>query len=397
MPSRHASTPPPKIPHNKQIALLIDPDDTWGRSVIQGIASAARNVLPWNLWIAPRDDQGRLRVPRNWRGDGIIAAIRDDKTAEHVESMKLPTVIVSSWEQGPSDWHRVNTDDRKRAEMALAHFRQRGLSHFAYYGPPSQRYSPSRGQRFQEVVQQAGFSCDTYRSPSLRRDKQSLQERTLQWLHQAARPLAVFAADPHSGIVLSEVCNAVGFRVPEEIAILVGDTDDLLCEISDPPLSSIVLASEQIGMTSVGVLETLLEGKPVAAKAQFIPPQRVIERQSSEMLAVEDPLFVDALRFIREQAHTGIQVGDVLRVVPISRRSLEQRFKQLLNCTPADEIRRIKLERVKQLLISTENTVEQIAEGSGFCGPAQLCFTFKRHVGLTPIAFRLSSRRGIAP
>jgi len=175
------------IPDNKQIALLIDPDDTWGRSVIQGIASAVRNVLPWSLWIAPRDRQWRLRVPRNWQGDGIIAAIRDDKTADHVKGLDLPTINVSSWEKEYPDWYRVKTNDIKRAEMAFSHFRERRFSHFAYYGPPSQRYSQSRGDHFQDVVQTAGFACDTFRSNTTVRDKYSIQERTLQWLQQAPR------------------------------------------------------------------------------------------------------------------------------------------------------------------------------------------------------------------
>ena len=381
------------IPDNKQIALLIDPDDTWGRSVIQGIASAVRNVLPWSLWIAPRDRQWRLRVPRNWQGDGIIAAIRDDKTADHVSGLDLPTVNVSSWEKDDPAWYRVKTNDIKRAEMAFSHFRERSFSHFAYYGPPSQRYSQSRGDNFKDVVQAAGFACDTFRSNTTTRDKSSVQERTLQWLQQAPRPLAIFAADPHSGILLTEVCSAVGFRVPEEIAILVADTDELLCNISAPPLSSIVLASEQIGMTSVQILESLLKGKKVKSKVLALPPLHVIERQSTEMLAIDDPLFVDALRFIRVHAHKGIQVGDVLQAVPISRRSLEQRFRQLLNCSPADEIRRIKIERVKQLLISTDKTVEEIAGSSGFCSPGQLCFAFKRQSGKTPLEFRRLSRQ----
>ncbi|WP_417389085.1 substrate-binding domain-containing protein [Gimesia sp.] len=382
------------IPDNRQIALLIDPDDTWGRSVIQGIAAAVRNVLPWNLWIAPRDRQWRLRVPRNWLGDGIIAAIRDDKTAEHVRGLNLPTVNVSSWEKDASDWYRVKTDDVKRAEMAFSHFRARSFSHFAYYGPPSQRYSPSRGDHFRKVVQAAGFTCDTFRGNTTTRDKSSVQERTLQWLHQAPRPLAVFAADPHSGVLLTEVCSAVGFRVPEEIAILVADTDELLCNISTPPLSSIVLASEQIGMTSVRILDSLLKGKKVKSKVIALPPLNVIERQSSEMLAIDDPLFVDALRFIRVHAHTGIQVSDVLQHVPLSRRSLEQRFRQLLNCTPANEIRRIKIERARQLLISTDKTVEQIADSTGFCASGQFCFAFKKHVGQTPLEFRRQMRSG---
>ncbi|HWL08403.1 MAG TPA: DNA-binding transcriptional regulator [Planctomicrobium sp.] len=378
--------------NRKRIVVLIDPGDSWGRGIIRGISSAVRHLLPWDLLIAPRDDQWRLRVPRSWTGDGLIGAIRDDKTADHVCSLELPTVNVSSWEKTRPGWYRVQTDDRRRAEMAFEHFRDRGFRHFAYYGPPSLRYSDHRGRLFHDVVTSAGFPCEIFRIPSSRRGWHSLQEQTQVWLENAPRPLAIFAADPHPGIQLTEICNAAGFLVPEEIAILAGDTDDLLCNVSDPLLSSIVLASERIGMASVRVLETLLRGEEPPLTTEFIPPLYVIEQQSSEMLAVDDPVFHAALRFIRERAHTGIQVGDILRMSSVSRRSLEQRFQKILGRTPADEIRRIKLDRVKQLLIATEQTVEQIAQSSGFCGPAQLCFAFKKEVGQTPLGFRQSSR-----
>ena len=379
--------------NKKRIALLIDPDDTWGRSVIQGIHGAVHNTLPWSLWIAPRDRQWRLRLPRNWQGDGIIAAVRDEKTADHVYALHLPTINVSSWHQERPEWYRVRTDDRQRAEMALTHFRERGFNHIAYYGPPSLRYSECRGDTFKQVVEGVGLPCHMFTSKGRLGDQHSVQQCTLRWLQHLPRPLAVFVADPHAGVLLTEACTTAGIRVPEEIAVLSGDTDELLCNISAPPLSSIVLASQQIGRKSVQVLDAVLRGKHQGISRNcLLSPLSIIERQSSEILAMDDPLLVDALRFIREKAHTGINVSDVLRVVPISRRSLEKRFHQLLGRTPANEIRRIKIDRIQQLLISTDKTIEEIAASTGFCGPGQLCYAFKKSIGQTPLEFRRRTR-----
>lgn len=383
-----------RIPQRPCVAVLIDPGDSWGRGIIQGISEAIRQELPWNLLIAPRDDQMRFRIPASWNGDGVIAAVRDEWTARHLCAFALPTVNVSSWEQSRSQWFVVRTDDQRRAEMAFQHFRDRGFQHFAYYGPASPRYPATRGMLFQKVVTAAGFHCNLFPASSRGLSWQAIQERTLHWLKQAPRPLAVFVADPVPGVRLTEICNMAGLRVPEEIAILVGDTDELLCEISDPPLSSIVLASEQIGAASVRILDQLFSGKNPASRLELIPPVRIVERQSSNILAIDDPVLVEVLRLIRRLAYTGIQVNDLLRNVPVSRRSLEYRFKRYLNCTPADEIRRIKLERVKLLLATTDKTTEQIASSSGFCSSSQLCFAFKKETGQTPQEYRHINQRG---
>lgn len=381
-----------KLPHRPRVAVLIDPGDSWGRGIIHGISVAIRKSQTWDLLIAPRDEQMRFRIPSSWKGDGVIAAVRDEWTARHLCAFNLPTVNVSSWEQSRSQWHVVRTDDRRRAELAFEHFRERGFQHFAYYGPPSPRYSVSRGTMFEDVVTEAGYRCQMFPTTSRGLSWQGIQERTLCWLQRAPRPLAVFVADPVPGVRLTEICNMAGLRVPEEIAILVGDTDDLLCEISDPPLSSIVLASEQIGAASVRILDQLMKGETVSLRTELIPPVRIVERQSSEMLAIDDPVLVEAVQLIRRLAHTGIQVTDLLRLLPVSRRSLEYRFQEFLNCTPADEIRRVRLEHVKLLLATTDQTTEQIAQATGFCSSSQLCFAFRKTTGRTPQEYRRISQ-----
>ncbi len=378
----------------RQIAILIDPGDTWGRHVITGILAAVRHQLPWDLLIDPRDDQWRYRVPRRWNGDGIIGAIRDEKTARHVRSLGLPIVNVSSWGGPEWGWPRVNTDDSSRARLAFEHFRDRGFEHYAYYGPPSQRYSDQRGVAFADVVSDAGFDCAIFKIGSGQPSRSSVEQKTKKWLGNLPRPVAIFAADPHPALRLTEICHAAGIRVPEEIAILAGDTDDLLCAASDPPLSSIVLASERIGSESVRLLDAILNKKPIENPTVVIPPAGTIQRRSTDILAVNDPHFVKALRFIREQAHAGIQVNDVLRVVPMSRRLLEQRFAHYLKRTPADEIRRIKMERVKQLLSSTDQSLELIAQSSGYSSVSHMCYTFRKAIQQSPMEYRKTSRKG---
>lgn len=376
----------------RRVAVLVDPSDSWGQRVIQGISAAVRSGLPWDLLIDPRDEEWRYRVPRNWRGDGIIAAIRDSKTAKHVKELDLPSVDVALGDEFPEDRFHVITDDGRRAEMAFEHFRDLGFEHFAYYGPPSLRYPSRRGEAFHDTVVKAGFSCNLFPMSGSKKGWHGVQERTIDWLESLPRPLAVLAADPYPGVQLAKICHLRGLRIPEEVAILAGDTDHLMCDVSNPPLSSIVLACEQIGAESVRMLDRLLRGETPPEKGVLVSPLRVIPRESTDIIAA-DSLFADALRFIRAQAHRRIRVSDVLRVVPISRRLLEQRFQEHLQRTPADEIRRAKLERAKQLLISTQQTIEQIADSSGFSSASHLCFAFKREMKQTPMEFRHTNRQ----
>ncbi len=376
----------------KEVALLIDPGDSWGRRVIRGICEEVRQHHAWDLLIAPRDDEWRFRVPSRWKGDGVIGAIRDTKSATHVRSLNVPMVNVSSWQGSGVGWHRVNTDDEIRARMAFAHLRERKFSHFAYYGPPSQRYPDLRGLCFQRTVMDAGYSCEMFSASPSRRGWNSVKQQTLEWLNRTPRPLAVFAADPHPAIQLAEICRVAGMRIPDEIAILSGDTDDLLCEVSNPPLSSVVLAAERIGEESVRLLAQLMQRQQVTVISKVIPPIGIISRQSTDTLVVDDPDFVQALRFIRQKACNGIKVSDVVNIVPCSRRLLEQRFERYLGCSPADEIRRVRMERVKELLISTSLSLEKIATEAGYHSTSHLCVAFKAYTGETARDYRQSFR-----
>lgn len=376
----------------RRVAVLVDPGDSWGRGVIRGIASAVGSGLNWDLLLDPRDDEWRYRVPRNWNGDGIIAEIRDEQTAQHIRDQDVPGISITLHENPREERYLVITDDRKRAEMAFSHFRERGFEHFAYYGPPSLRYTAVRGERFCEVLADAGLECHLFQGQVRPNNPYSVQQQTAKWLKTLPRPLAVFAADPYPALQLSEICKQEGFRVPEEIAILSGDTDDLMCEVSVPPLSSIILASEQIGAESVRLLARLMSGERIPTAKIEIPPLGIRQRHSTDVVAVDDVQFVHALRFIRMHAHRGIQVRDVLMKVPVSRRCLEQKFRKFLNRSPADEIRRMKLEHVKRLLIATDLSLDEIAAATGYSSASRLSFLFRQATQLTPMTYRKTHR-----
>ena len=377
----------------KQIAILVETESTWGRRVIRGIASYAEKRAIWHLLINPRDHEYRSALPDGWKGDGIIARITSRLQAEQLRSSGMPVVDVDDVFDALPGVARVINDEEARAQMALEHFLARGFSSFAYFAPPSNRYSTRFGEAFSAAVAATNNPCEVYR-PGYRAGRKiswdEQQRRVSRWLFSLPRPVAILTVDAHHAYQIAEICHFAEIRIPDEVAILAGDSDDLLCEVSTPPLSSISMASERIGYQAAEVLDAMMSGAEVPAKPLLIKPHNVVSRQSTDVLSIDDPIIVQALRYIQTHAHLGIGVDDILREVPISRRSLEIQFRGYLGRSPAEEIRRVRLERGRALLGKRDMSITEVAMASGFSNATRFGIAFRKQYGLTPRGFRKS-------
>jgi LacI family transcriptional regulator len=377
----------------REVAVLVEIDDTWGRNVTEAISHYAQQA-GWQLLIAPKDEQRRLRVPEGWSGDGVIALLRDRSLIEHVHDLGTPVVDVCN--MFPElDWvGRVNTDDVCRAEMALEHFRSRLLEHFACYSPRIGRYSDGRAAAFRDVVEKAGYRCQMYPPPEETSGKAAgvERERLAAWLASLPKPVGILAADPYPARQLVEVCSWKGMVVPDEIAILSGDEDELLCNVLSPQISSIELASHRIGHEACQVLNEMMLTGIVPARPRLLPPLRICARRSTEHVAIEDRELSSLVKMIWERATDGIQVPDLVRAATMSRRTLEQRFRDLLGRTPAEEIRRVRVEKARQLIVTTSLSVSAIALACGFSSGPYMSQAFKKRFGITPSELRIGRK-----
>jgi LacI family transcriptional regulator len=175
------------------------------------------------------------------------------------------------------------------------------------------------------------------------------------------------------------------------MAVLGVDNDELFNALVTPSLSSIELPTEQIGFEAAAQLDRLMNGEKLAPLT-LLPPVRVVPRASTDVLSIEDDDIVLAVRFIREHAAEPLQVDDVLDHVPLSRRSLERRFRQLVRHSITDEIRRAHISRAKELLANTDLAMSQVAAGSGFTTATRLGIVFHKEVGESPSEFRRRAR-----
>lgn len=185
-----------------------------------------------------------------------------------------------------------------------------------------------------------------------------------------------------------DACRMLGIAVPEDVAVVGVDNSETFCELCDPPLSSVFPNAERIGFEAAALLGQLMNGHPPPDGALRIAPKKVIVRQSSDVLAVDDPAVASALRYIREHAHEGISVADVVARASVSRSTLERGFRYFLDHSPHEEIRRVRLKRVKQLLVDTDWSLDRIAEAAGFEHPEYMMVQFKRLTDQTPSQWR---------
>lgn len=377
----------------RRVALVIETSNAYARNLLLGVVGYIREHAPWSFYLV---EQGRGDDPpawlARWDGDGIIARIESPRIAEAVVNCGLPSVDVSAGRYVPSlPW--VETDDEAIADLAAHHLLERGFKHLAFCGDARFAWSRQRGEAFAQRVASAGLSVHQSPPASVPGDPASETAALQSWLGSLPKPAGIFACYDIRGQQVLDACRHLQLAVPEEVAVVGVDNDELLCELAYPPLSSVIPDARRAGYEAAALLERLMRGEATATLETRIPPLGIHSRQSTDILAIEDLQVVQALRFIREHACDPIDVADVLRVVPVSRRILEKRFLKLLNRTPHAEILNVRLNRVRQLLTDTTLSLEEIAVRSGFEHPEYLSVVFKRELGITPRDYRRKRRR----
>ena len=333
------------------------------------------------------------RLPRGWTGEGIIVRAASQALASHTRAANTPAVVnISAIDLLGVDFPRVTSDVECLMQLAVQHFLDRGFLRFAYCGSLYPTYVMERHYRlFERIVAAAGCECDCYKPhchTTQAANWPAQQKDLMRWLTRLPTPVAVLTWATERGRDVIEACRELGLLVPEQIAVLASDDDDVLNDVCNPPLSGIELGARRIGHEAASLLDRLMHGDPPPRKPILLPPVGVRTRQSTDTLAIEDHDVAQAVEFIRNHAAEPIQVSDVLRVVPVSRSRLERQFIKVLGRTPAAEIRRVHLERAKQLLATTDMPIPKIAYAAGFSSAEYMSCAFKSETGLAPHRYR---------
>ena len=374
-----------------RVTVLVPAYLGWGRNIIKGIAAFANRHGPWHLHVEPEGE--RRLLPQGWKGDGIIARISTPTVARAVLDTGVPVVNVSGIVlDGPAaQVPRVCNDRRASGFMAARDLIDRGFRNFGDVGPPKLSLVREHQEAFTAALDREGHACHSHALGNAM-EKSGQRSRLAEWLCGLPKPVAILTWSNLQGRAIIDACRQHDLLVPEDVAVLSGDDDAVLCESCFPQLSAIGVASEQIGEQAAALMQLLIERRPLPPTPILIPPIGIITRQSTDTLAVDNPDLVRAVGFIREHATRSIHVDDVLAAVPMSRRSLERIFQESLGRSPAQEIRRVRLERAKQLLATTDLPIPKVAVASGFGTGEYMATIFRQATGMTPLRFRSLSR-----
>jgi len=368
------------------VALIIESSIEYGRGVLRGIAGYLREHGPWSIFLEQRELGAALpKWIREWDGDGIITRSDDPR----IVRSGLPTVGLYDRVEDRLRLPMILNDNLAVGRMGARHLADRGFRHLAYYGVRRERWSELRLAGASEV---AGSAKATFAVHAGGGSWEPSQERLRRWLESLPRPLGLIAANDLHGLRALDACRRAGLAVPEEVAVVGADDDAEVCELSDPPLSSVTFHPERVGYEAAALLERLMGGRAAPAEPLLVPPLGVSARQSSDILAIDDPDVAKAIHHIRRHAFEGITVEDVLREVPLTRRALEHRFRRRLGRTPKEEIQRLRFEQAKSLLATTDLPVARISDRLGFHQPAYLSAAFQREAGTTPSTYRRNHR-----
>lgn len=378
-----------------KIILMIDFAEAYSKELLKGISRYSREFGPWIFCRMPiferetKGIEGVFEWALEWGADGIIGQMYNDPKVELFSKAGIPIIaqdFIERFESIPN----ITANHRDAGRMGADYFLNKGFKNFAFYGFRNIVWSRERAEGFEERIKQAGhevhlFEKDEMDSGNIWYYKPSPLS---QWLKSLPKPIALMACDDNQGQHITEACRVSGINIPQEVAVLGVDNDEMICELSDPPLSSIVQNAEKGGYEAARLLDQMIKNKNSAAYDIYVKPTHIITRQSSDIYATTDKAISTALRFIHQNVEKHISVNDVVKEVPLSRRSLEIKFQEVTGSSVYNYILNLRIERFCTRLVETNHSILEIAIDLGFSDTKNLSRQFKLIKGCTPGEYR---------
>lgn len=316
---------------------------------------------------------------------GIVAAIHRPEIELKLSKLGIPVVNVSNTMPFPR-LTVVTQDDEAVGRLAAEHLCLSGCRQFAFWGQSHALYSMERLTGFRSALKPIGGTLDVVNMLPLYGRREYL--RILKWLSQKTPPLGVFAVLDAFALLVLRAARELGWRVPEDVAVLGAGDDDFLVGFERTPLSSIKLPARRIGFEAGAEIDRLILG--LEPRRVRLAPLAINARQSTDTIFIHDEAVVKALRHIRSHATASPYVGDIARASGIARTTLQKRFRAVVGRTLLEEIQRVRIEHAKELLRSSDLKLETISERCGFGNAQRFSVLFRRHTGLPPGKFRRS-------
>lgn len=376
-----------------RVRLIIDISFSYGRNLLQGISQYVQKFKNWEFETTFSyfgDNQyKKYRIDKNNTADGIIVFSPEKEVLTEVLKSDIPA-IIKGVDKPVSGYINFQTDNMMLCKKAFDHFRHIGFERMAYCGLHNVQWSKERCQAMQDITAVNHYELSVYTGKSYKTVRKGEHEKNIleEWLKSLPKPIGLLAANDFRGKEVLEACQSAGIKVPEEIAILGVDNDDCICPFTNPPLSSIGRFFHKAGYEAALTLNCLMSGEKPERQEIIIEPQEVIQRQSTDILAVDNKTVAEALLFIRSHKHLLLTVAKVSEHVAVHDRVLYNLFKKYLGYTVHEEIKRVKSDEIARLLLQTDLSVFQIAQQMGFENADNFSRYFFKAKGMSPMAHR---------
>jgi LacI family transcriptional regulator len=384
----------PVLRKNLAVGVFIDHDAGVAAHFHRGIARFARGHADWTMVLMRSSRVGPLSEPNMPRFDGLLMNTIRVEDLLAVRTWGIPVVRLYQ-SVGPPGVPMVSADNAAGAALAAEHLLSLGLRRFGYAAGPDAPDNIFRQQGFVRAIKAAGASVRVHDFSVMWNREISPQAVSAvgEWIRGIGCPCGVLAFSDTLGSPFIQAVRQVGFRVPDDVAVVGMDDDEVMCEYSNPPLSSVDLNYQVVGYEAAALLDRCMRGRKSVPPQTLIPPIGVIERGSSQMLAMDDDL-AKVLRLMLHNLAKPLTVRQMAAHVQISERALELKFQRALGRSPSAELARLRVERAKRLLVDTDTSVSRIALQAGFASPAHFCRAFKQSTGATPGQHRRARRGG---
>ena len=366
----------------KRVAFMVDLSTSFGRNVLEGVHShpARQN------WALLAESWGDVSWEDLDQVDGILADHEEPELTKLLRVCRRPLVDLSGTLDQPGCSH-VGADYLQVGRVAAEHLKDRGFLNLGFLG--IRRWAASEQIAVGFLQSAAEFAQEIHRHKTARRwSGQSSRhpEELTEWVAGLPSPCGVLAADDIAARRILQACRRLGRQVPEQIAVLgVGDYE-MVTVISDPTVSSVIVPAREIGFQAADCLESLFQEEP--PRRLRIPTSSIAARRSTDSLAWADPLIRSALEYLNAHAGESLRVPALAEHLSVSRRLLEQRFRATLGHGPAEQLRRIRLRRAKELLRETDLGLGPIAKMAGLGTAERLCVLFRQYTEQTPGGYR---------
>ncbi len=366
------------------INLALGFDERYDHRIAIGIIRFARSRSDWRLIGNARLWKSNPESPAD-RPHGIIARITNREELARFLAYKVPIVDIADAFDDRRLFRALN-DDRMTGHLAGRHLVACGFRHFAYVGIDEVSWSGNRLWGLDKATGECRQSdLHVFRVGVSWLKREYRLDRLANWLKKLPLPCGVMAANDLLGYRISVAAAMAGLSIPNQLGVIGVDNEALFCELAQPSLTSILCDCDRIGWEAANLLWRALN-KEAPVRTIIVPPLEVAQKESTRIAVGEDETVRSVRKYIRENIGSGVNVAEVAAAFPLSRRTLEKHFRQQSGQTLNQEIVAAKLEKACRLLEQGMRPVA-VAKGSGFSTLQHFYFTFRKFMGMTPLAY----------